>query len=593
MNEIIQGISQQVGGYLPNIASAIGVLIVGWIVAHIIARVIRLAVGRTGVDHKIASVLGSSQQTDMSRVIGKVVFYIVMLFVFVTFFNVLDLPVVSEPLSAFLDKIFTFAPRAISAVVLALVGWGLATVGRLASRRGLEAINIDGRLSALGQSSLNPVNLNPSSLNPSQMGQTVSNVASAVTTASADLVSPIAAVVTGGDADLDGDIALTLDPVDQVVDQVQEIQEIHPVQELVAQPQAQRTALSAPGAVESGLATTGDSQDVQLSQTLPEAVYWLILFLFLPAILGALQMPGLLEPIQAMFEKALGYLPNLLGAGVILAVGFLVAKIIRQVVTNLAASFGADRLGQKVGLVSEGSQTRLSGIVGVIAYATVLLPIIVAALNTLDIAAVTEPASIVLQQITAAIPGLIGGAVVLGISFFVAKLISGVGEELLSGVGFNELPAKMGLTPAAGATTTASQYAGKALTVVIMLLATMQALPMMGLDSLSAHLEQLVEFGTQVVLGLAIVALGFYLSNVASGFIKESGIDGSDKLAIFARIAIITLAGAMGLERMGLSTSIVNVAFGSLLGGLGLAAAIAFGWGGRDAAKRLLDRYVS
>jgi hypothetical protein len=49
----------------------------------------------------------------------------------------------------------------------------------------------------------------------------------------------------------------------------------------------------------------------------------------------------------------------------------------------------------------------------------------------------------------------------------------------------------------------------------------------------------------------------------------------------------------MGLERMGLSTSIVNVAFGTLLGGLGLAAAIAFGWGGRDAAKRLLDRYVA
>ena len=141
-------------------------------------------------------------------------------------------------------------------------------------------------------------------------------------------------------------------------------------------------------------------------------------------------MPGLLEPIQSMFEKALGYLPNIIGAGVILAIGLLVAKIIRQVITNLTASFGVDRLGAKVGLVSEGSQTKLSGILGVLAYATVLLPILVAALNTLQIEAVTRPASVVLEQITAAIPGLIGGAVVLGISFFIAKLISGIGEDL-------------------------------------------------------------------------------------------------------------------------------------------------------------------
>ena len=576
MNEIIQGISQQVGGFLPNIASAIGVLIVGWIIAHIIARVIRLAVNRTGVDQKIAGLLGSDKQTDMSRVIGKIVFYIAMLFVFVTFFNVLDLPVVSEPLSAFLDKIFTFAPRAISAIVLGLVAWALATVGRLASRRGLEAVNIDGRLAALGQ-------------DVSSAASTVTSTATSVTGAVTDRA------LHPNRIEADATSARLADQAD-LIDEVDD----HfggPELTLDTDPPAQITR---PGLATESMELTEApaSKDVQLSQTLPEAVYWLVLFLFLPAILGALQMPGLLEPIQGMFEKALGYLPNLLGAGVILAVGFLVAKIIRQVVTNLAASFGADRLGAKVGLTSndpmnEGSNTKLSGIVGVIAYATVLLPILVAALNTLDIEAVTAPASVVLERITSAIPGLIGGSVVLALSFFIAKLIAGIAEELLEGVGFNEMPAKMGLTSSANASTSPSQYAGKALTVVIMLLATMQALPMMGLDSLSVHLEQFVEFGTQVLLGLVIIAMGIYLANLAARFVRDSGLSGGENLATVARIAIIIFAGAIGLERMGLSTSIVNLAFGTLLGGLGLAAAIVFGWGGRDAAKRLLDRYVS
>ena len=83
-----------------------------------------------------------------------------------------------------------------------------------------------------------------------------------------------------------------------------------------------------------------------------------------------------------------------------------------------------------------------------------------------------------------------------------------------------------------------------------------------------------------MLVGLVILGLGVYLANVAAKFVNESGVASADKLAIVAKIAIIVFAGAMGLERMGLSTSIVNVAFGTLLGGLGLAAAIAF-WLGR------------
>ena len=133
------------GTYLPNIAAAIGVLVVGWIIAKILARVARVATAKTGVDHHLAKLLGTDKQTDMSAVLGKIVYYVAMLFVFVTFFNVLDLPVVSEPLSAFLKRIFEFAPQAISALVLGIIAWGLATVARLASRRGLEAIDIDGK----------------------------------------------------------------------------------------------------------------------------------------------------------------------------------------------------------------------------------------------------------------------------------------------------------------------------------------------------------------------------------------------------------------------------------------------------------------
>jgi hypothetical protein len=561
LSKVLNGISEQVGTFLPNIAAAIGVLVLGWILAKVLGRVAKIAVKKTGVDQHIAGLLGTDRRTDMSSLIGKIVYYIGMLFVFVAFFNVLDLPVVSQPLTAFLNRIFDFAPQAISSLVLALIAWGLATIGRLASRRVLETLDVDARIASIGKDV-----------------STMSTTAGRAVTNAANLnVSASRRESTFSQPD---DVTEeVLEMVDDVADdRLSFQQEALPADEANVSFQDRGVSL--------------EEDNVSLSKSLPEAVYWLILFTFLPAILGTLNMPGLLEPIQGMFEKAFNYLPNLFGAAIILAIGFFVAKIVRQIVANLTSSLGVDRLSQRLGMSQTSGGTKISSLIGVVAYASVLLPVIVAALNTLNIDAVTRPASAVLQQITDAIPGLIGGAVVLAVSYFVAKMIGGVVTELLGGIGFDQTVGKLGLISTSKLTTAPSVLAGNAVLVVVMILATMQALPMMGLEMFAGHLEQFIGFATQVIVGLILIGLGIYLANLASRFIRESGVQGSQHLSTIARVAIMVFAGAMGLERMGLSSSIVNVAFGSLLGGLGLASAIAFGWGGRDAAKRLIDRYV-
>jgi len=60
-----------------------------------------------------------------------------------------------------------------------------------------------------------------------------------------------------------------------------------------------------------------------------------------------------------------------------------------------------------------------------------------------------------------------------------------------------------------------------------------------------------------------------------------------------ARIAILGLVLAMGLKSMGLADNIVNMAFGFSIGGVAIAAALAFGLGGRDAAKTVADNWAS
>ena len=533
LDNLLQNISSQVGTYLPGILSAVAVLVIGWIVAHIVARVIRTGLNKSGLGTRLNNIVSSDGNADSAGILSKVVFYLLMLFVLITFFNVLNLPVVSEPLNAFLSQIFEFAPRIFSAAILALIAYVLARILRQVSQKGLEAADIDTRLSSFGSDMKSVTNA-------------VKNVADTGLEVGDD----------GDEFDLDAKV----------------------------EPTASFRSASEVQADDS----------VKLSQTIPEAIYWIVFALFLPAILGALQMPGLLEPVQAMFTKMFDYVPNIIGAGVILLVGGFIAKIVRQVASNLAASVGVNQLANKFGVGDALSNRKVSDILGVVVYAMIMLPIVVAALNTLDIEAITKPAGDVLAKLTSLIPGFLGAGIVLALAYFIGKLIADIVEDLLAGVGFDSMPEKIGLNLSnASPNATPSKLAGKLILVSVILLSAMQALPMMGLESFAGHLETFSGFATQVLIGLAILALGMFIANFVANLVKDSGIENANQLAMIARVAILIFAGGFGLQQMGLSASIVNVAFGSLLGGLGLAAAIAFGWGGRDAAKRILDRMVS
>jgi hypothetical protein len=96
----------------------------------------------------------------------------------------------------------------------------------------------------------------------------------------------------------------------------------------------------------------------------------------------------------------------------------------------------------------------------------------------------------------------------------------------------------------------------------------------------------------QLVLALIILGIGIYLANLARGVVLSAGGENAAFLASVARIAILVLAGAMALRQLGIADDIVNLAFGILLGALGIAAALAFGLGGRDVAGREVERFV-
>jgi len=124
------------------------------------------------------------------------------------------------------------------------------------------------------------------------------------------------------------------------------------------------------------------------------------------------------------------------------------------------------------------------------------------------------------------------------------------------------------------------------------LFATVAATQILNIGALTALVSGLLIIFGQILAGLVVFAVGLYLANLAFNLITSSGNAQARILGQTARIAIITLVSAMALQQMGIAPSIVNLAFGLLLGAVAVAIALAFGLGGRDVAGEQVKAWL-
>ena len=481
-------------GYVPKLLVALGVLVVGWVVARIGAAITRGILKRTTVDNKIAKWASDDKSEDgpgVEEVAGKVIFWILMVFVLVIFFSVLELPAVTQPLTQFLEEIFSFLPNLISGGILLLIAWLVATGTRFAVSKGLAATGLDDRLS-------------------SGVGE--------------------------------------------------------------------------------------EEGAIPASKALAETVYWLVFLLFLPAVLGALELGGLLAPVNEMLGKVMAYLPNVFVALLALAVGWFVARIVQRVVAGLLTAAGTDGLGERLGIDKVIGERSLSSLLSYVVYVLILIPVVIAALDALQIDALTEPASDMLNQILAAIPQVFAAGVVIFVAYLIARLVSELVTRLLAGIGFDRILQRIGFRTADDGDITEgrrpSELVGYIVLIAVMLAATIEALELLSFERLAGIVAAFTVFAGNVLVGVIILAVGFYLASLAAGAVRSSSLRGADLMGNLAQAAIVILATAMALRQAGLADDIINLAFGILLGAVGVAIALAFGLGGRDMAARQLESWL-
>lgn len=132
------------------------------------------------------------------------------------------------------------------------------------------------------------------------------------------------------------------------------------------------------------------------------------------------------DPLREMLTNTMSYLPILLGALVILIVGWLVAKAIRRVVEWLLATIHFNTLADKAGVsetLRKGDlQLTVSQIVSGLVYWLIMIMVLVMVVNALGF----PRASDILERLFAYIPRVIAALVVLVVAMFLATFVSGI-----------------------------------------------------------------------------------------------------------------------------------------------------------------------
>src|SRR5687768_3428080 len=349
------------------------------------------------------------------------------------------------------------------------------------------------------------------------------------------------------------------------------------------------------------------------AQVIGRIVFWLVMLFVLIAVFDALGLVLITAPLTGLLAGIFVFLPRLFAAILILVLGWLLARIASQIVTSVLAAMGVDRLATRLGFAAALGTQRLSGILGTIVYILILLPVITAALDALQLEALTLPLTNMINQVLAAIPNIVAAAILVTLAYFVGRVLADLVTSVLTGLGVNAWPARLGLaTPPATAGTsvrpastsgatgalspaareTPAGIVGTLVQVAVVWFALIQALELLGFDQVAVLMTELLALAGRILLGLVIFLVGLYLARLAAGAIRSSGVDQPNLLATAAQAAILVLTGAMALRQIGVANEIINLAFGLLLGAIAVAVALAFGLGGREVAGRELQSWV-
>jgi small-conductance mechanosensitive channel len=323
---------------------------------------------------------------------------------------------------------------------------------------------------------------------------------------------------------------------------------------------------------------------INLSKFISKLVYFLIMIFVFMLALEKLGMNNVLDPLKNMLNSFTGFLPNIIGAGLVCYIGYMLATIVSELV-----ELSGDSIQKLVPKLKLPEHIDFIKIIKKVVFIFIFIPLLISAFNILNMDSISVPATDMLKDFFAAIPKVIVAALILILFAIGGRFLSELVKDLLNSMNLNTVFNKIGLDKIAGNSNIVA-IISNLVYFFIMLFGLTTAVAKLDFAYLSEILYTVTNYSGKILFGLVILMVGNWLSVVAaSSFSKK---ESNAFIGSIIRIAIIAIFLAIGLRAMGIADDIINLAFGISLGTVALTIILSFGLGGRAAAGKQMEKIL-
>ncbi len=385
------------------ILAAVAILLIGWVIALVIAAAVKKVLSKLGTNQKLSGATG--HRSNIENIVSRIVFWIVLLIAVIGALNALNLTSISGPFSNMIQQFLLFIPQLLAAAAVAFIGWIFANLVKVGLKKLLDRTQLDEKLSE-------DVGVSPISQNISEivywlilllflpivlsiLGLTgllfpIQNMLNEVISYLPNLFIAIVIVFVG---------YILAKIVRGILEGL--------VRSLDLQSQAQKIGLF---------------KNSNLAQVLGSFVFAIVIITALIIAFEALGIDSISQPATAMLYEIMNAIPQIIAAGLILIIAYVVSRFVANLVVDVVAGTGVDDIPAKLDIQRFLGTTKISCVVGyLIVFFTMLFAVSEAA-NRLGL----EQVSLLISMFIQFGANILLGAVILVIGFWLANLVANI-----------------------------------------------------------------------------------------------------------------------------------------------------------------------
>lgn len=209
---------------------------------------------------------------------------------------------------------------------------------------------------------------------------------------------------------------------------------------------------------------------------------------------------------------------------------------------------------------------------------------------------ILEPLRAFWEQVKLFLPNLVLSLIVVVGGVMVAFLLREAVSRLLRALNFDRLATRLGLATAmerVGGFRPPSVLAGQLTQWIVVVITLLIGLNVLDTALTRGLVSRFMAYLPNLIVAAFILLLGAIISRFLSRGVLlaavNAGMRGASLASGMVRFLVMGLATVAALEHLGIGRATLLLAFGIVFGGVVLALSIAFGLGGRDLARDLLE----